>query len=117
MEILFLDDDPYRQAFFRSKVPYATIVDNANDCIEQLKKQRWDEVFLDHDLGGEIYQDPNEKNSGSEVVRFIVDNGPIIGKIVVHSMNQPARNKMARDLIDAGYSTRAIPFIRLKELL
>ena len=107
---LFLDDCSNRCKSFRSNFPSATIVNDADSCIEQLKGQAWDQVFLDHDLGGTIYQDMNDKNSGSEVVRWIVENKPEVRLFVCHSLNSPARVSMITQLKNAGYDVGNIPF-------
>lgn len=108
--ILFLDDCPNRCRSFRSNFPSATIVNDAKSCIAELKKQDWDEVFLDHDLGGTTYQDANDKNSGSEVVRWIVEWKPTVGLFVCHSLNSPARVNMITTLRNSGYDVANIPF-------
>ena len=110
MSILFLDDDHHRIKQFRSKVPSATIVETAQDCIEQIKKQGWDMVFLDHDLGGEVYADSGREDTGMEVVRCIAENQPDIGTVVVHSGNEPARKEMVLKLRDAKYRVIDMPF-------
>lgn len=107
---LFLDDCPNRCKSFRSNFPSATIVNDADSCIEQLKGEVWDHVFLDHDLGGTTYQDTNEKNSGSEVVKWVIENKPAVGLFVCHSLNTPARVSMIRQLKNAGYGVLNIPF-------
>lgn len=107
---LFLDDCTNRCKSFRSNFPWATIVNDAESCIAELKKQDWDEVFLDHDLGGTIYQDASDKNSGSEVVRWIVENKPKVGLFVCHSLNGPARENMVMALRSAGYGAANMPF-------
>lgn len=113
--VLFLDDDPNRCRVFRSECPFATIVTTAKDCIDRLRADNYDVVFLDHDLGGQQYQDSREKNSGSEVVRWISENQPKIGKCVVHSLNQIERKNMVHDLKRLGYPTLNMPFTLLRE--
>lgn len=107
---LFLDDCPNRCKSFRSNFPWAIIVNDAESCIAELKKQDWDEVFLDHDLGRTTYQDASDKNSGSEVVRWILKNKPKVGLFVCHSLNGPARENMVMALRSAGYGVETIPF-------
>jgi len=116
MDVLFLDDNPNRIKNFRSRVPYATIVETAHDCIEQLNND-WDVVFLDHDLGGEIFVDPEQDNTGSEVIRWIEVNKPKIQKVIVHTCNHEVSDKMINDLIAAGYPATYIPFPDLHEHL
>ena len=107
---LFLDDCPNRCRSFRSNFPSATIVNDAESCIAELKRQDWDQVFLDHDLGGTTYQDASDKNSGSEVVRWIVEWKPTVGLFVCHSLNGPARENMVMTLRSTGYNAATIPF-------
>ena len=110
--VLFLDDNPVRISRFRSAVPYATIVETAKECIDQIKNEQWDWIFLDHDLGGEEFVDSSRADTGMEVVRYLVDNkqerqSP---QIVVHSLNTEAREQMCLDLVLAGYEAIPIPF-------
>jgi len=113
MAILFLDDDPTRCRIFRRMQPDAIIVNTARECIDQLRRpETWFEVHLDHDLGGQHYQDTAEENSGSEVVRWILMNKPDVRTFVVHSFNGPAAIAMRDALRKAGYYTLYIPFGR-----
>jgi hypothetical protein len=114
MNILFLDDCPSRTKIFRSQCPSAICLETAKDCIICLSKQDWDLVFLDHDLGGEIYSDQKNTNTGSEVVRWIIQNRPKIKQVIVHSLNGPARIAMCYDLKNAGYNVLDYPFAWLK---
>jgi hypothetical protein len=109
--VLFLDDDENRQYAFRSNVPSAKRVYNAADAIAALPANSWHYVFLDHDLGGNIFQDSSESNTGMEVVRFLCENKLPIEKIIVHSLNTSAANYMCIDLERAGYTVIRLPFI------
>ncbi len=113
MNILFLDDDPNRTRSFRSEIPYAQFVETASGCIEKLKSEHWDVVFLDHDLGGEVFVDPKRDDSGSAVVRWIESNKPKIQKIVIHTCNHLVAGNMATTLSNAGYETNVVPFHNL----
>ena len=112
MRVLFLDDNQNRCKRFRMTVPYATIVNTAEETSGQLKHQ-WDIVFLDHDLGGEIFVDSDNLNTGMEVVRWIEENKPKVTKFVVHSINTPAAKNMMARLLDMGYEVDRLPFINL----
>lgn len=109
-KVLFLDDMQVRIDSFKQKCPDAVIVEDAESCIQELKENKYDMVFLDHDLGGEIYVDEKEKNTGSEVVRFILKEKIEIPQIVVHSHNPDASKNMHKDLKNAGYEVHLIPF-------
>jgi hypothetical protein len=103
MTILFLDDDAARRTRFLSEHPTAETVETAIECIEALASTEWDEVWLDHDLGGEVYVSTRNENTGSSVVRWIVEHKPSVGKFYVHSLNTPAAEGMVIDLTRAGY--------------
>lgn len=103
MNILFLDDNIDRCNWFRSQYPYADIVHTSSACISHLRKNEYDVVLLDHDLGGEIWVDSNREDCGMEVVRWICDNNPKIRKIVIHSHNLPAAGEMMAKLLQANY--------------
>lgn len=114
MNILFLDDDLNRQKRFQSEVPHADIVSTAEQAIEQLMDNSYSFVFLDHDLGGEVFVNSEREDCGMEVVRWIVDNSPIIGRIICHSLNPAARMEMVAKLRDVGYETHDLPFLNLE---
>jgi DNA-binding NarL/FixJ family response regulator len=116
MNVLILEDAQYRIKDFRSYMPFAKIIKHADDCIEQLEKaeEPWDILFLDHDLDNQTYVDPEEFNTGSEVVRWIVKNKPEIKQIIIHSHNEEAGESMRRDLYLAGYNVKRHPFLSLK---
>lgn len=109
-QVLFLDDDLTRCVHFNNRRKDAVQVHTAEDCIKQLAAQRWDEVHLDHDLGGEVMVDSSLPNTGMEVVRWIVANDPDIACIVIHTHNTVAAPIMVTDLSAAGYRVMRIPF-------
>lgn len=111
--VLFLDDNPDRHRKFRSECPFADRVETAQECIDRLRINKYDVVFLDHDLGGQHFQDPNEANSGSGVVRWIARHKPTIGRVIVHSLNPGERRNMTMDLRRLGYNAQECPFTNL----
>lgn len=115
--ILFLDDCPLRTKNFQSAFPSATCVATSATCIEELKKQDWDYVCLDHDLGGETFVDSDRADTGMEVVRWIVENKPHIMHIFVHSLNHPAAQEMSAKLRKATFAASCAPFFYLISVL
>ena len=70
-------------------------------------------IFLDHDLGGEVYVDSDIENCGMEVVRWFEEVRPDFkGMIIIHSWNAPAAYDMEARLSRAGYTVRRTPFGR-----
>lgn len=113
MNILFLDDCPYRAKKFKAEFPTAKVVTTAKECIDELQAHSWDAVFLDHDLNGSHYQDPTEENCGTTVAVWICDNKPQIDRVVVHSLNEIERGKMVEMLRKEAYYVINCSFLRL----
>lgn len=123
---LFLDDDGNRTKTFVSRVPSALTHSTADSICQGIAaaKEAGEKVkylFLDHDLGGEIYVDSNREDCGMEVVRFLAKHVAeyitVIDTIIVHSHNQPAAERMVYNLREYGYNAHYIPFIQLKVML
>jgi len=110
MKVLFLDDSPLRTKYFLKKFPDAKTVETANDCIKKISRNRYDAIFLDHDLGGEEFCNSGREDCGMEVVRWVVQNKPDQGEFIVHSTNTVAGPIMVEDLKRAGYLAKYIPF-------
>jgi hypothetical protein len=92
------------------------MVRTAEECIEEIHKMEdIDILFLDHDLGNEVYVDSEREDCGMEVVRWMIEKQPIVRTIIVHSMNTPAAQNMVAALRDARYNAHAIPFPILLE--
>ena len=111
-KILFLDDDPKRTAQFLEHYPAAICVATSPDCIAQLASE-WDEIRLDHDLGGEIYVDSQRVDCGMEVVRHLCEHRPKHLQqthFIIHSYNDSAALLMCSKLKEYGYSAVYIPF-------
>ncbi len=115
--VLFLDDCPARRLRFLEACPLGTTVETADEAIEALKLGGWDVVFLDHDLGGEVYCDSSRADTGSEVVRWIVANRPRVRRCVVHTMNDAAGFGMVEALRDAGYRASRQSFLHIHDKL
>lgn len=112
MRVLFLDDSAIRiqRAYETFANDHLEVVVSSEAAITALvDPELWDLVMLDHDLGGKHWA-PSDEESGMEVVRWIVENKPTIGRIVVHSWNNVAAPVMTNRLKKAGYETAYIPF-------
>ena len=110
--ILFLDDDPDRARAFLGRNPRALWVQTAAECIARLAES-WDQVHLDHDLGGEIFVDSSRDDCGMEVVRWLCSRprAPLPNTcFLVHSHNAEAAELMVRNLLEHGYQAVYRPF-------
>lgn len=108
---LFLDDSPFRIEWFEHiwKGEYSIAI-TAKSCIEKLILNKYDILFLDHDLGGQVYVDPDIENCGMEVVRWLEHNDLRRMFIYIHTWNTPAGKQMLERLMRAGYQAHYKPF-------
>lgn len=110
--ILFLDDDPHRAKVFLDRNPEAIWIQTARECIAKLTEP-WDEVYLDHDLGGEHFVDVERDDCGMEVVRWLCRE-PVAHLIetpfVIHSHNLAAALMMVLLMRETGYRAEFLPF-------
>jgi hypothetical protein len=110
--ILFLDDDPARAATFLAAAPRAVWVETAEKCIARLAES-WDEVHLDHDLGGEKFVDFDREDTGMGVVRWLCGTPrPHLGgtRFIIHTRNINAACMMVIHLEMGGFDVTARPF-------
>jgi hypothetical protein len=110
--ILFLDDAPDRATVFLAAHPGAVWVQTVEQCIELLD-QPWDEVHLDHDLGGELMVDHERDDCGMAVARWLCEEPrPHLRdtRFVIHTHNPNAACMMVLHLQVMGYNVQASPF-------
>lgn len=112
--VLFLDDDPKRARIFLEENPAAFWVQTAAECVAALAQaQGWDQVHLDHDLGGELFVDMARADCGMEVVRWLTrEPRPRLkaAQFFIHSHNACAATTMGIQLMAAGYNADLRPF-------
>jgi len=112
LRILFLDDDPDRARAFLLRRPEALWVQTAEECIARLAEV-WDQVHLDHDLGGEVFVDSNRPDCGMEVIRWLCNEPPErFGNtlFIVHTYNAEAGETMVKSLRESRYEAIYRPF-------
>lgn len=114
--VLFLDDNPSRVRYFKSKIDSdlpCTYVTTAGEAIKALANGRYTLVFLDHDLeAGEEGQATSPLNSGMTVAQYLAREKAraVYMKVIVHSLNKSRAQEMLRLLGEAGYACTYIPF-------
>jgi len=89
MNIFILEDDPRRKEVFKEwfKNEDFIIVEDADAAIELLSKNKYDFIFLDHDLDGRVYVDSKEHNTGYTVAEAISGTLNKTTRVVIHSHN------------------------------
>lgn len=120
---LVLEDDPERIKSFKERFSeinqdhpnIADFVETAKNCIDKLQENEYDIVFLDHDLGGEVFVSISNENTGSAVARWIKENGekiPVKTSFIIHSFNPTGAENMEK-LITGSVR---IPSVWVKEI-
>lgn len=117
----FLDDSKYRYEAWVAAGHNGLWFETAGEIILHLESLLWAEdaewpetIWLDHDLGGRVYQDSDEPNCGMSVVRCLEahDQPALRGpQYVVHTWNLPAGIRMTQRLREAGYRVEYRPFV------
>ncbi len=121
--ILFLDDDHNRAALAYQRWPKEKVnktmwVETAADTIEVLSgyTDSFEEIHLDHDLGGEHFVDTRREDTGMEVIRYL-ERIPGVElkkfestKFTVHSWNLYAGKQMTERLQRLGLDAIYKPF-------
>ena len=116
-EVLILEDDPTRIPGLTNlfKLVGANVIwtNMASECIAEMKKQKFDIIFLDHDLGGQVYVKSGE-NTGYEVALWLsknVDKKPT-QQLYTHTLNPVGRQNILNIF---GYGIYA-PFVWLRNV-
>jgi len=95
--IFILEDNELRRVRFREffEGHDVTYTEDSNEAIKILRKEKFDYLFLDHDLGGMVYVDSGEPNTGYQVAKIIPETENKNARIVIHSWNpEGAKNMM-----------------------
>ena len=97
LRILVLEDDLERHAHFQKNMGVGnTLVtlEKADETIAKLKEEKWDMLFLDHDLGGKIMQESGP-GTGYEVACWLEEFPQYTPEVVIiHSLNIYGAKKM-----------------------
>lgn len=120
LSIFILEDsqeriDYFKKTYSNHDVIIFTEVGEDNSIHYVLKKQKFDLIFLDHDLESH-HKMFRHSQTGYDVAKFLVENNLQKQAIIyVHSMNPVGGNNIVKLLDNAGYEVQWIPFHLLKQ--
>lgn len=130
MNILILEDDQSRIDVFRNKLTspntHLYITENIDEALDWFKNIKFDVFFLDHDLGGNIYVDPEkEYHCGTNFVNKFIElvsageSLPTPAQIYIHTLNKYRGEFMMESLKQCLKNTtvKYIPYHLLTKLL
>jgi hypothetical protein len=99
--VLVLDDDLDRHAWFKQRMPDATFAETAEQAMRLLQRYKFHAAFLDHDLHWTHIADIGIfKGTGREVASFM-QMAKFGGVVVIHSRNPIGAAIMGRYLPQA----------------
>jgi hypothetical protein len=110
--LLFLDDDPRRAEIFLAEHPEAVWVETVTNCVDRLR-ETWDEVHLDHDLGGKQHVAVDDVDCGMEVIRWLCKEPRDhlrSTRFFVHTHNLVAGLLMVLQMRTSGFTAEFQPF-------
>ena len=89
MKTFVLEDNDQRITFFKRLFPLADYAKTVTEAKELLTKNKYDQLFLDHDLGDQVYVDSDEPETGYQVAKFIMyeSNHNRTASVIIHSLN------------------------------
>lgn len=89
MKILIVEDMDDRNKWFKDtfKDHELDMVNNSKEAIELVKNNKYDFIFLDHDLGNRIFVHSNDENTGYQVAIEIPKTENKQTPVVLHSWN------------------------------
>jgi hypothetical protein len=117
MKVFILEDDEERIDWFKKNLVCDLTI--ATDISEKDKfEPPYDILFLDHDLGNEIYVPIDAENTGSTfcltIIKSILNKDT---KIIIHSLNTGGAENMMRILQKSGFTNvKYIPFDSLVQV-
>jgi len=106
MKIFVLEDNPDRMSFFSSICLKHDLVMTNNVVMARniLEHQKFDYMFLDHDLGGEVYVSSSEPNTGNYMCKHMPETLNADVPVLIHSWNCDGAKNMKDTLDMNGHS-------------
>lgn len=122
ISIFVLDDDERRHRWFRKRFTQdeIDITDQIDEAKDLLSKNKYDAIFLDHDLIPEHYeaQDKHDdERTGMAIAMFLAEQKTLqrSAKMFVHTRNPDGALRMASLLREAGRDVEYVPFPMLEQ--
>jgi len=119
MKVLILENEMKRirvfKEWFEDKFDL-TVCMNAFTGESAVRSDKFDVIFLDHDLGKDGEEmESEERNTGYQVSKVIMENVDTSTPIIIHSMNAVGAENMAQLLGAAGFKVVKVPFGSMRE--
>ncbi len=117
IQVFLLDDDVRRHRWFAKRFDGddLDIAENVDEAKELLQENKYDAIFLDHDLLPEHYESNDHDDfarTGYAVAEWLNENREInrAATIIVHTRNADGAIKMVEKLRETGRQVEYVPF-------
>lgn len=89
MKIFILEDNLNRIETFKQNLTghELFIASNIEIAKTMLKFNQFELMFIDHDLGGEVYVNSEFPNTGYQLAKWIRENNITYKRLIIHSCN------------------------------
>ena len=122
LRVFVLDDDQQRLDWFAERFK-RDLVDSATEparAVELLAANRYDAIFLDHDLLPEHYkkqQEPDDERTGYAVASWLAEHAGrhSVATVIVHTRNADGAWRMVSLMRGAGLTAEHVPFPHLSQ--
>jgi CheY-like chemotaxis protein len=108
--ILVVEDDGRRIEWFMDRLKGRCVLDvfeKAEDGIRAVRDNKYDMIFLDHDLGGRIFVPSEDPETGYQVAKILPETVNRDTPVIVHSYNPDGADNIVSAI---GRSARKEPF-------
>lgn len=108
MKIFVLEDNAERVGYFYKQFLFheLTVCNNVGSAFKILCAEKFDVMFLDHDLGDLAFVDVESENTGSELCRRMDKTINTDVAVLIHSWNENGAKKMKSLLENNGHSAK-----------
>lgn len=116
IRVFLLDDDTRRHQWFakRFEGDYLDVAEDVASAQELLRANRYDAIFLDHDLLPEHYNSEtfDDERTGYAIALWLASQPEIqrASTILVHTRNADGAIRMVEELRRAGRQAEYVPF-------
>ena len=106
MKIFILEDNPERMHYFSGIMINESLVitNNVEQGIKILQNEKFNYIFLDHDLGRQVYVASDDKNTGHYLCKHMHKSLNTDTPIIIHSWNENGVKNMINTLENNGHT-------------
>lgn len=112
MKVFILEDDINRIEKFRQKLRQhsVTYCDDVPTAKALLKKDKYEIIFFDHDLGGEQMVPSEHPNTGYQLAKWLREQDMHFEQIIIHTCNPGGGDRILDEVKNLSQNITRMPF-------